>query len=432
MSEQLLSINIRSPLRRMLTLLPLVLALSGAWFSVSWYVGDTIAEYLNPDDRGIENARLAAAMAPADPITHWTLGEMEQSKLPPDQIAQAISEYERAVMLSPNDYRYWLALGRAFEQADDAGKAEQSMRRAVALAPAYALPRWYLGNLLLRNGNDTQAFTEMRRAGDADPQLRAQLFNVAWQVHGNNPDELDRAIGPAAETRAEFSRYLIDRKELDAALRSWNGLAAAEKKSNRATGEMLIKSMIEARRFRQAFGVWAETVAAEVQPAPVGQLVDGGFERTSQVGAAGAFGWQIKSVQQAQASFDANAAHDGGRSLRLSFKARTRTDINVSQLVVVDPGAQYDLSCFVKTSKLESAGPPEVEILDAADGTLLARSEPAPSGDSVWQPISISFKSGAKSEAVVIRIGRASCGENSDCPIFGTAWYDDFDLKRRG
>jgi tetratricopeptide (TPR) repeat protein len=432
MSDQLLQINLHSPLRRAITIVPLLLALIGAWFSVRWYVGDTIAEYLNPDDRGIENARIAAALAPADPITHWTLGELEQGKLPPDQINLAIGEYAQAVQLAPGDYRYWLALGRALEQADEAAKAEKAMRRAVELAPAYALPRWYLGNLLLRNGNEAEAFAEMRRAGEADPQLRLQLFNVAWQVYSTKPAELDRAVGPAADTRAEFSKYLIDRKEFDAALRFWDGLSSTEKQTNRAAGTTLLKSMIEAKRFRQSLGIWNETVSAEAERGEVGKVLDGGFEGNHAGASSGAFDWQIKSVQQAQVAIDTAGAHSGSHSLRLLFKARSKIDIAVSQLAVVEPGTEYDLACFVKTNKLESAGTPEVEVLDASDGTLLARSQPAPAGDNTWQPIALGFKTGTKSEAVVIRIGRASCGDNSDCPIFGSAWYDDFELKRRG
>ena len=117
MPDQLVHISARGPIRRVLTLLPLLLALTGAWFSVRWYLGNTIAEYLNPDDRGIDNARLAVTLAPGDPLPHWTLAEIEQAKLSPDQVNQAISEYEQAVRLAPNDYRFWLALGRALEQS---------------------------------------------------------------------------------------------------------------------------------------------------------------------------------------------------------------------------------------------------------------------------------------------------------------------------
>ena len=63
--------------------------------------------------------------------------------------------------LSPYDYRFWMSLGTAYDQDGDAAKAEAALRRAVALAPSYAYPHWYLGNLLLRNGHYDEAFAEI-------------------------------------------------------------------------------------------------------------------------------------------------------------------------------------------------------------------------------------------------------------------------------
>ena len=431
MSDQLVHISLRGALRRALTLLPLVLALTGAWFSVRWFVGDTIAENLNPDDRGIEIARQAAGLAPADPLTHWALADIERTKLAPDQINQALEEYEQAVRLSPNDYRFWLALGRALEQAGDSQKGEKAMRRAVELAPAYAYPRWYLGNLLLRSGHEAESFTELRRAAEADPQLQGQVFNLVWEVYGKNLGELSKTIGPTAGARAEFAKYLIDRQEIDDGLSIWGVLTEPEKQANRATGEYMMKRMVEAKRFRKALEIWNDLAPGERARVKVGQLLDGGFEQNTEGGSSDVFGWQVKSVPQAQAAVDPSNAHSGKRSLRLLFKAPSKVEISISQLVILEPGTQYDFECFLKTNGLVSAGTPLVQILDAADGGVLGSSQPAPAGSSDWQRISIGFKTAAKAEAIVIRINRSSCGDNPGCPIFGTVWYDDFDLKRR-
>src|SRR6266550_4729794 len=152
MTDQLIHISVRGPLRRVLTLLPLILALTGAWFSVRWFIGNTIAETISRDDRGLEMSRLAVGLAPGDPLTHWTLAELEQGRVSLAEANQSLTEYEQAVRLAPQDYRFWLALGRALEQSGDSEKGEKAMRRAVELAPAYSYPRWYLGNLLLRSG----------------------------------------------------------------------------------------------------------------------------------------------------------------------------------------------------------------------------------------------------------------------------------------
>ncbi len=271
----------------------------------------------------------------------------------------------------------------------------------------------------------------MRRAGEADPQLRPQVFNLVWQVHGKNPLELSNAIGSTAEARAEFGKYLIDRKEIDGGLNIWRALTAAEKQANRTVGEALIKSLFEAKRFPYALEIWNDLAADDAGRGKVDHVFDSGFEQSIS-GPGAVFGWQVKSGQQVQVAIDPTTKHGGDRSLRLLFKARSNIDASIAQLVVVRPGTQYDLEFFLKTNKLESAGTPVWEVLDAADGAVLARSEAAPGGTNGWQHVVTAFKTGAKVEAIIIRLNRASCGENSVCPIFGNLWYDDFDLKRRG
>ena len=432
MSDQLLQVNIRGPLRRALTLLPLLLALAGAWFSVRWYVGNTIAENLNPEDRGLENAQLAMGLAPSDPLAHWTMAELEQRKLALDQSSPALAEFEQAVRLSPNDYRFWLAWGRALEQSGDNQKAEQAMRRAVELAPAYSYPRWYLGNLLLRNGREAESFGELSKAGNADPQLRPQIFSLAWEVYGNNPAQLTKAVGTDAATQAEFAKYLLERNQIEAGINTWRNLSAADKQANRSVAEAIVKVLVESKQFSRSLEIETDFAADEASRSKVGQLLDGGFEHDRKADLGGVFGWQVRSGAQCQATFDHEVRHGGARSLRLAFKSRGDIDLGLSQLVVVEPGTQYDFEGFVKTSKLETAATPLIEFVDAASGAVLGASQPAPDGYNDWMKISASFTTGAKTDGIIIRLSRPSCGENPSCGIFGTRWYDDFDIKRRG
>lgn len=431
MADQVTYISTRGALRRLVLLIPLALALTGVWFSARWYLGDTIAENLDPDNRSLETARLAAGLAPRDPLPHWRMAEIMLRTLPPEQISQAIAEYELATILSPNDYRFWLSLGRALEQSGDAEKGERAMRRAVELAPAYAYPRWYLGNLLLRSGQEQAAFVELRRASEAYDELRPQVFNLAWQLYHQSPNELTSAIGPAVPARAEFARYLIDSGQLDEGLRFWNSLNASEKKESQVTGQAMMKSLSEGKRFRHVLALWNDLAPAGAQRPEVAQIMDGGCEQDAGSD-NGPFGWQVKSTKQAQVTFDTVNHYQGARSLRIVFQAAGKVEFNVSQLVTIEPGTEYDLDCFLRTYQLASAGSPVVEVIDAADGAVLGASTPAPADNNNWQPITTTFKTGPKAEAIVIRISRASCGTNTVCPIFGSVWYDNFSLKRRG
>ena len=134
-----------------------------------------------------------------------------------------------------------------------------------------------------------------------------------------------------------------------------------------------------------------------------------------------------------QIAIDPKKSHSGSRSLRLFFQVRANLEnINVSQLVPVQPGSEYDFECYVATDKLETGSAPQVQILDANTGIVLFDSPMAPGGSNDWTRINTSFKTTDKTQAITLKILRVSCGEDIPvCPIFGSVWYDDFSLKRR-
>lgn len=431
MPDQLVQLKASTPLKVFMTL-TVVLALFASWFVVRWYLGNTIAEYFHPEDHRLETAQMAVGLAPNDPLPHWRLGSLAQTELPPDQISLAVGEYEKAVSLSPNDYRLWMDFGASLEQAGEYERAEKALREAVKLAPSYAYPRWLLGNLLLRTDRYDEGFAELRQASEANAEFQPQMFNLAWQLNKNDFDSLRAAVGNTPEVRAAFSDYLIKRGHYDEGLRLWNTLVATEKRENRLTADSIITNLTANQHYHQAMEIWNEVAPGPAYNAELGHILDPGFENNLAHGPGAVFGWQVQSNSQAQIGIDAGQGHSGSRSLRLFFQVRSHIDaINVSQLVPVQPDTEYDFECYLKTDKLESAETPVIVITNAGDDAVLTGSSSAPSGSNDWQRISLSFKAGAKTEAVRVKMLRNSCSDSAVCPIFGTVWYDDFDLKPR-
>lgn len=431
MPDQVMHLRASTPTKLMM-LLAISLAFIASWFVVRWYAGNTVAEYFALEERRVETAQLAVSWAPRDPLPYWRLGTLIEKELPPDQIGQSVAAYEKAVSLAPNDYRFWMSLGEALEQAGETEKAEQALREAVRLAPSYAYPRWQLGNLLIRTDRYTEAFQELQRASDANPEFQSHLFNLAWQVYKDDFEALKTAIGNTPDARAQFAMYLLERRRFDEALRLWNSLNETEKRARRYAADSIISRLIANKRFHQAVVVWNDVAPGLVYRADFEHIVNRGFEDTEAQGADAVFGWQVQSLSQLQIGIDAVVGHQGNRSLRLYFQVRSRLDeINVSQLVPLHPNKEYDFECYVLTERLESEVTPSLAIIDATDGTVLASSPDAPNGNNNWQRVSFSFRTGAKTEAVRIRIRRTACSDNAVCPIFGTVWYDDFDLKPR-
>lgn len=413
----------------------LLLLLAGVWsyFGIRWYLGNTLAEYSNPADNSLNVPRMAESMAPNDPMTHWRIAQVSQKILPLDQQGPAVAEYEKAVSLSPYDYRFWMSLGTAQEQAGNPAKAEQALKRAVALAPAYAYPHWYLGNLFLRNGRYDEAFAELRLASEANPELRPQQFNMIWAVYSSDPEGLKKSVGPSSAAQASFALYLLGQKHFEEGLRLWNSLSAEEKKENKETAQLIVTSLNTNLRFHDAVQVWND-VTTDKYRAEVGRIFDAGFEEPLAYGAETVFGWQVRSVSNVSIGIDPSKGHSGARSLRFVFQVRGNIEgINAGQLVPVAPRTEYDFECYVSTEKLESGSAPLIQIVDANTGAMLGSSEMAPGGTNDWKRISFTFKTGDTTEALNLKIMRVSCGseEVPVCPIFGSVWYDDFSIKRR-
>ena len=432
MPQELIHLTTRKPVVRILMIVFLIIAAVWSYFVVNWYLGNTFAENLGPSERDLDIARMAVAMAPDDPLTHWRLALVSQRKLPPDQIGHIIAEYEKAVTLSPNDYRFWTALGVAYEQAGEHDKGEVALRRAVTLAPNYGHPHWFLGNLLLRRSRYDEAFAELRRASEVNDEFRPQFFLLLWEIFGSDFDALGKAIGDNPSTRADFANHLLKQKKYDEGLRLWSTLSPSDKTANKAAADSMLTALIAAQRYYAAVSVWNDVAPNAESRATIDRITDGGFEQVANYGPDMVFAWQVKNVSQVQIGVDPQSGHSGRRSLRLVFQVRQKLEgLSATQLVAVSPDTEYELEFFQKSQKLESGSTPYVRVSNSADNAQLALSDGAANGDSDWQRVSLTFKTPPKCEGVTITIERGKCLDIDICPIFGTVWYDDFSLKRR-
>jgi tetratricopeptide (TPR) repeat protein len=402
-----------------------------SWFAVRWYVGDTVAEYAAASEQdAIELARLAERWAPADPFTHWQVATLTEKNFSAENLAEAAREYQLSVALSPNDYRYWMEYAGGLRSAGDESGSEQALRRTVELAPAYSQPRWYLGNLLLREGKLDEGFEQVRRAAAADPEMQPQLLNLAWQAFAGDVDQIVKTACPTPDLRARLASYLVGRNKIDDAMRVWNGLSRDDKTTWPELTAVFKQELLKAGQFSHTLSVIHDT---EPDPPAAEQIWNGGFERPIAAEPGTPFYWTVASRLQAQIGIDSDHPHGGEHSLRIVFGAPTRLEgVGLSQAVVVSPNAQYHLEYFVRTRDLNSGSTPQVTVVDMVDNTYLGMSAAAPTGTNDWQKTTIDFKTKASTHAIKLMLYRGGCGEAQICPIFGKLWYDDFSVKRGG
>ncbi|MFN6964142.1 MAG: tetratricopeptide repeat protein [Pyrinomonadaceae bacterium] len=429
-SKQFVELDPRSTAGRVAVGAAVLIVLLLTFYGVRWQLGNMLAELTRPNDpRARETADAAVGLSPYDPLTRWLRAATERSVFTPEGIDNSVALLETVVRLSPYDYRWWIELGRAYEQAEKFDKAEQAFRRGVELAPSYTFPRWQLGNFLLRRDRGDEAFAEFKRATEKNLTYREQVFSLAWDYFDKDPSRLEQVISNEADVRASLALFYAARERAADSLRVWNTLTNDEKAEHPQTARTIARALTEKRFFRQGLEFSRQVgIDTDAQPETV---TNGGFEKAIGTEEANFYGWNIvRGDNKLDVSSDTSVKHTGARSLKLNFRVYVKPELhNVWQIVAVEPGRSYRLSFWVRTDNLRSSGVPQVDVVNGNDNLILASSGPVPTGSVDWQEMTIDFRTPENCEGIVIRTSRVFCGEA--CPIAGTLWYDDFQLSRR-
>lgn len=400
-----------------------------AWYAASWQIGNMLAELTPPsrqDSR--EVASMAIALAPSDPAPRWLLATKEKEKFTPESIENSTRLFEEVVRRSPHDYRWWIELGRAFEQAEQPANAESAFRRAVELAPAYTFPRWQFGNFYLRQNRTDEAFTELKMATEQSHIFREQVFSLAWDYFDKDPAKVEALAADKPDVKASLAGFYAARNSPADALRVWNLIPDEEKAKHPVAARTIAQGLYDKRFFRQSLEFAKQ--AGFDPDAQFETISNGGFE--SFVGAEESlFGWKsLRNDGKLDIATDSTVKRSGARSLRFVFRGYSKpTLFNVSQLVAVEPSQKYRVSFWVRTENLRSGGPPILQVTNGADGLPLAATQPFAVGSNDWHELSIDFITPPNCEGIWINTARAYCGE--DCPLIGTFWYDDFSMDVR-
>ncbi|MFN0277247.1 MAG: tetratricopeptide repeat protein [Pyrinomonadaceae bacterium] len=408
----------------------MIFALAFGWFAIRWQLGSMMANLTAPDSVNASPlADLAFSLAPDDPVASWLRASVELNGTSPDHIDSAVKIFEEAVKLSPQDYRWRIELGRAYEQAEKTAQAENSFKRAIELAPTYAFPHWHLGNFYLRQNRIDEAFAELRMAAENNRDFREQVFSLAWDYFDKDPENVEQLAADNTDSRARLALFFAARGQAAEALRVWNLLSETDKAAIPQIAKPIALGLFSQRFYRQALEFSRQLgIDADARPET---LTNGGFERLINNQDDSRFGWQVgRTDSKVDVSADGSVRHDGARSLKVSFRNYVKPELYaIFQTVVVEPNTNYRLNFWVRTENLKSMGGPLLEVINANDNLGIGSSKSFQTGTNDWEKYFVDFRTPANCSGITIRTARAFCGEQ--CPIAGVFWYDDFELSRR-
>jgi Tfp pilus assembly protein PilF len=370
----------------------------------------------------------AVSMMPSDPEAHsgraFVLLNM-------NNLAAALPEYESAAALRPGDYFLWLELGRARDMADDEEGALAALEQAVKLAPQYAQPRWQLGNALFRSGRVEEAFRELRRAAVSDLTLLPNLIDLAWGASAGDAARVEQIVQPERTSwRLALAKFFIKHGKTLEAVAQFRAAGEISKQDRQA----LLDDLLAARRYQEAYEVWAADSAIGKREGAIASVNDGGFEGTLSRDNL-SFGWRLtRDTPAIRLSLDRNNTREGINSLRVDFNGDTNVNQPIiAQLILVEPNARYRLRFAARTEQLVTGGLPVVLINDVGskENRTLAQSSPLKPGSEEWQELTVDFTAVETTDAVLVTLQRQNCS-SSPCPIFGRLWLDDFVIQKIG
>jgi len=426
-TEQFKVLDSRQMPVRIGIIIAVILVLIFGWLAIRWQLGNMLAELASPSDANAkEIARLAVKLAPDDALSNWLLADLTKDSKS-GAASTAEKDFENVVKLSPNDFRWWIELGRAHEQAENFDAAEKSLVKAVNLAPSYTFPRWQLGNFYLRQNRSGEAFEELKKAAETNVIYRDQVISIAWDYFGQDALMLEQVAGNSPSVRAGLAKFYAAKERPEDSLRIWNTLSEEEKQSNSDAANIIARALYDKRFYRQAI----EFVRGlGIEPDAQSQTIqNAGFEKPIGDNREVFFGWRISPMEKMDIKLDPTQKSEGNRSLRVTFNGYVNpTLFNIYQIVTVEPSARYRLSFRLRTENLKSGGTPQLEIYNAIDDKSIATGSSFSIGTNDWQQVKIDFTAPQNAEAVGLRTIRAFCG--SECPIVGTLWYDEFKLEK--
>jgi tetratricopeptide (TPR) repeat protein len=141
---------------------------------------------------------------PDDWASYANLGDYFWDRQQPKQ---AIAHYETATRLEPRMLGPWVNMSLAYNAIGRNDKAEESLRRALALEPENGSANFNLGLLLAEMGRIDEAERTLRKALKIDPQNAVAAYNLAVIASKRNLDEAVTWCRKAATLRPEEPKY---------------------------------------------------------------------------------------------------------------------------------------------------------------------------------------------------------------------------------
>lgn len=371
----------------------------------------------------------AVRLEPSNPQNWYLLGRYWQYNLENPDAARAIKSYRSALALDPRSSDVYVDLAAAFEAEDDPNSAAAAFLNAKQQYPASAEVAWRYGNFLLRQGNVTAAFAEIRRAVAADPLRAGEALSRCLRVEAGQSAVLDRVIPPSAIAYLAILRDFSAPDQLPLALEVWNRIAALHPRISILDVFSLVNNLRQQGRTSEAWRVWQEAAPlaglADLKQPPGSLVWDGGFETgVKDFGYAWVYDANLRAVQF---QLDRQEKHSGSASLRIGFDGESNVNfLSPCHVVPVEPTVKYRLSAWIQSRSLATKEGVHFVLRSFSDPSA-ALVTPEVHGTHPWTLITGEWLAPAGAQEAQLCVARQA-SDDPDDKVRGTFWVDDVSI----
>jgi O-antigen ligase len=324
---------------------------------------------------------------------------------------RARRHYLEAVRLNPDHTAYWLSLARFREAEGDRAGVREALAEALGADPRDAATHWAAANVYLRLGEAELAEEALVRAAAFDPAYVQRVLDLVWNVYREPEAAMAVYVPDTRAANLTALRYFLAEEDETGARLAWERLRRFPTEPGERLG--YVDMLITRGRAGEAYAVFLGSESGGGGPSPPA-FYNGGFESAPM---NGGFDWRYASAP-AEVRRDTTQSRDGRASLLVRFGGEENTDFRqVSHLVAVEPGRDYELSFWMRTEGISTDKGVYVEVAGE-------RSEPV-LGTTFWEEFRIPFT--ASSDLVTVRV-RRDPSQRFDNLLSGRVWLDAFEL----
>jgi tetratricopeptide (TPR) repeat protein len=342
-----------------------------------------------------------------------------------DQDASAaLHNYRIASAQNPYSSSDWLGIAQAQLILGNEPASLEATQRAIEADPTTPSVAWEAANLFITNGQIDPALREIRFVLANDSSMLLQGLRLVHRLEPSAPKAVEAGLPPDPKIYLTFITMLSQEGKVNEAKAVWPLLMGLHQQFDPKLTLYFLHELTQSGDAKTALQFWNDLgkrfteINRLNQP---GNLIHNpSFEYDI---LNGGFDWEFLSSREVDLRTETSDAHDGRRSLLVTFLGERTSDIGMHQYLVLEPNTHYRFRGYMK-SALQTANGLQFILVDVANQKRLLETSDSVD-DRQWKEFSADFVTAPNTRLCVFLMGRSG-----GTLVRGNALIDDLHLEK--